>query len=185
MPPRFAYWTILIDNAPTAFRAQYREELMPTFHQLKRTNKDVTMKWFARGRLWESPDEARSADRSRHHAEKRDRDWRPGSQHKDPRAQFATRKPGDRRSDRERDRERPDGRPERPPRDRNVQTKTGGAPPGERRFDRPKPSGERRFDRPKPGGERRFDRPRPGGERRFDRPKPGGERRFDRPKPDG
>ena len=29
MPPRYAYWTILIDQKPTAFRAREREELMP------------------------------------------------------------------------------------------------------------------------------------------------------------
>ncbi len=29
MPPRFAYWTILIENTPTAFRARDREELLP------------------------------------------------------------------------------------------------------------------------------------------------------------
>jgi hypothetical protein len=59
MPPRYAYWTILIDQKATAFRAREREELLPTFHQLKRKNTDVVMKWFARGRLWESPIEAR------------------------------------------------------------------------------------------------------------------------------
>ena len=30
MPPRYAYWTILIDNKTTAFRARDREELVPT-----------------------------------------------------------------------------------------------------------------------------------------------------------
>ena len=54
MPPRYAYWTILIDDTPTAFRAREREELLPTFHQLQRKNKNVAMQWFARGRLWES-----------------------------------------------------------------------------------------------------------------------------------
>jgi hypothetical protein len=54
MPPRYAYWTILIDDAPTAFRARERDELVPTFHQLQRKNPKVTMQWFARGRLWES-----------------------------------------------------------------------------------------------------------------------------------
>ena len=37
MPPRYAYWTILIDNRPTAFRAREKEEMLPTFHQLRRT----------------------------------------------------------------------------------------------------------------------------------------------------
>ena len=33
MPPRFAYWTIIVGGKPTAFRAQLREELEPTFTQ--------------------------------------------------------------------------------------------------------------------------------------------------------
>src|SRR6266446_3443201 len=64
MPPRYAYWTILIDQKASAFRAREREELLPTFHQLKRKNADVVMKWFARGRLWESPAEAQAAQRA-------------------------------------------------------------------------------------------------------------------------
>ena len=63
MPPRYAYWTILIDSKPTAFRAREREELLPTFAQLRRTNSDVVMKWFARGRLWDSPEAEREAQR--------------------------------------------------------------------------------------------------------------------------
>lgn len=63
MPPRYAYWTILIDNRPTAFRARTLEELQPTLHQLRRTNRDVVMKWFARGRVWESPEAALAAAR--------------------------------------------------------------------------------------------------------------------------
>jgi hypothetical protein len=89
MPPRFAYWTILIDSKPTAFRAQKREELLPTFAQLQRTSKDVVMKWFARGRLWDTPDQAQWATRNVHAVhEKRGREWRPGGAHKDPRARF-------------------------------------------------------------------------------------------------
>lgn len=94
VPPRFAYWTILIDNTATAFRAQHAEDLLPTLVQLRRTNSNVVMKWFARGRLWESPDEAKAAVRAPKLTEKRGRDWRPGGQHKDPRARFdARRKP--------------------------------------------------------------------------------------------
>src|SRR5260221_619076 len=58
MPPRYAYWTIIIDNKPTAFRARERDELLPTFVQLRRTNPDAVMKWFARGRLWDTPEQA-------------------------------------------------------------------------------------------------------------------------------
>src|SRR5205823_5011319 len=50
MPPRYAYWTILIDKGPTAFRARDKDDLLPTLNQLRRTNKDVELKWFARGR---------------------------------------------------------------------------------------------------------------------------------------
>ena len=63
MPPRFAYWTILIDNGPTAFRARDPEELLPTLNQLKRTNAHVTMKWFSGGKLWDSPEAARESRR--------------------------------------------------------------------------------------------------------------------------
>jgi hypothetical protein len=96
MPPRFAYWTILIDDKPTAFRAREREELLPTFNQLRRKNATVVMKWFARGRLWESAEADRAAQRApKPGVEKRDRDWRPGGAHKDPRARF-TKKAGSR-----------------------------------------------------------------------------------------
>ena len=89
MPPRYAYWTILIDNRPTAFRAREREELLPTFHQLQRKSPDAVLKWFARGRLWESPLEAEeAARRPAGRPEKRGAGWRPGGQHRDPRARF-------------------------------------------------------------------------------------------------
>src|SRR5882672_3036549 len=87
MPPRYAYWTILIDNKPTAFRAHEREELLPTLNQLRRKNADVVMKWFARGRLWDTPEQAQWAQKNAVH-EKRGRDWRPGGSHADPRARF-------------------------------------------------------------------------------------------------
>ena len=87
MPPRFAYWTILIDNKPTAFRARDRQELLPTVAQLKRKNEHVELKWFAQGRLWDSPEAQYAAGRRpQAPAEKRRDDWRPGGQHKDPRA---------------------------------------------------------------------------------------------------
>ena len=101
MPPRYAFWTILIDQKPTAFRAREQAELLPTLAQLRRTNTDVILKWFSRGRLWESPEEERAAqDRRRDprvagsrttRGEKRTREWRPGGEHKDPRARFRKR----------------------------------------------------------------------------------------------
>src|SRR5436190_19342775 len=91
MPPRYVYWTILIDNRPTAFRAHKQEELLPTFQQLRRTNPDIVMKWFAHGRLWDSPEQA---DWARHQKlnerrEKRGPEWRPGGTHQDPRSRDA------------------------------------------------------------------------------------------------
>ena len=86
MPPRYAYWTILIDNRPTAFRAREQADLLPTLHQLKRTNPNAEMKWFARGKLWETPEQAQWARTNLPKpAERRGRDWRPGGVHKDPR----------------------------------------------------------------------------------------------------
>ena len=44
MPPRFAYWTILIDGLPTAFRAAEREELLPTFKRLQEKHTNAVMR---------------------------------------------------------------------------------------------------------------------------------------------
>ena len=93
MPPRYAYWTIMAGGLPTAFRAVEREELLPTFNRLKDKHPDAELKYFARGRLWSSPDEARrdaEARRAgaRRPVERRGRDWRPGGEHQDPRQKF-------------------------------------------------------------------------------------------------
>ena len=93
MPPRYAYWTIMAGGLPTAFRAVEREELLPTFNRLKDKHPDAEMKYFARGRLWSSPEEAqRDAEArragARRPAERRGRDWRPGGEHQDPRQKF-------------------------------------------------------------------------------------------------
>jgi hypothetical protein len=61
MPPRHVYWTIIFGNQPTAFRAATREELLPTLKQLQSRHPDAVMMWFARGRLWQSEEEAREA----------------------------------------------------------------------------------------------------------------------------
>ena len=92
MPPRYAYWTILIDDKPTAFRARDQAELLPTLQQLKRTNPNATMKWFARGKLWDTPEQAQWAGKNLpRQSEPRGRDWRPGGSHRDPRARFQER----------------------------------------------------------------------------------------------
>jgi hypothetical protein len=93
VPPRYAYWTILIDNQPTAFRSRDQEELLPTLNQLRRKNSAVVMKWFARGRLWDTPEQAQWARTNLTGSEeKRRKDWRPGGEHVDPRARFDRRK---------------------------------------------------------------------------------------------
>jgi hypothetical protein len=86
MPPRFAYWTILAGGLPTSFRAADKDELMPTFRRLKDKHPDAEMKYFARGKLWESPEQARLAASPKSPA--RGRDWRPGGDHRDPRQRF-------------------------------------------------------------------------------------------------
>ena len=63
MPPRYSYWTIIAGGLPTAFRAAEREELMPTFQRLREKHPDAELKWFARGKLWASPEAARPARR--------------------------------------------------------------------------------------------------------------------------
>jgi hypothetical protein len=107
MPPRYAYWTIIAGGLPTAFRAAEREELLPTFQRIREKHPDAQMKWFARGKLWESPEAARvrhdegrgrrpfgdTRVGARHDdagsvTEKRSRDWRPGGEHRDPRQKF-------------------------------------------------------------------------------------------------
>jgi hypothetical protein len=163
VPPRFAYWTILIDNKPTAFRARDREELLPTLGQLRRRNADVVMRYFARGRLWDSPEQAEWA--ARHVAastERRPKGWRPGGDHRDPRARFDkrrarsrpgpplkasgpdTKSPGERRR-----RDRPSGGS--PPRGRQ-----GPAGPASGSGARPRPD---RLDQGAVGGRGRAGRP--------------------------
>jgi len=61
MPPRHAYWTIIYGNQPTSFRAATQDELLPTLNQLRVKHPDAVMMWFARGRLWPSPEAAREA----------------------------------------------------------------------------------------------------------------------------
>jgi hypothetical protein len=140
MPPRFAYWTILIDGQPTAFRARDQQELLPTLNQLKRTNKDVLLRWFARGRLWESQQQDWDARRQRKTPMEsgRGRDWRPGGQHADPRARFK------KRAAPTRDRERT---PTRTPRRPSGPRPSAGAPR--------KASSGRRFGKRPPGGKGR------------------------------
>jgi hypothetical protein len=84
---RFVYWTILLGTEPTAFRASTREELLPTLKQVQRQHPEAVLRWFARGRVWESEEQEREA-RSQSQRKSRGHDWRPGGEHKDPRAVY-------------------------------------------------------------------------------------------------
>jgi hypothetical protein len=88
MPGRHAYWVIVTGSDATAFRARQAEDLLPTLTQLRRTQPDAVIKWFERGRLWDSPEHAREAPRRRVRPPGRGRDWRPGGSHADPRAKY-------------------------------------------------------------------------------------------------
>jgi hypothetical protein len=94
MPPRYHYWTIILEGRPTAFRAHLQEELVPTLRQLQARHPDAVMKWFARGRLWENQEQERAEAMARRRPKNprplggRSRDWRPGGEHKDPRDRF-------------------------------------------------------------------------------------------------
>ena len=82
MPPRYVYWTILIDNKPTAFRAREKEDLLPTLAQLRRTNAEVVLKWFARRQIWDSPEAEQEAQKGPPATgDKRGQDWRPRGNH--------------------------------------------------------------------------------------------------------
>jgi 23S rRNA pseudouridine2605 synthase len=61
MPPRFVYWTIIFGGQPTSFRAATRDELLPTFKRIQALHPDAQLRYFARGKLWYSEDEARAA----------------------------------------------------------------------------------------------------------------------------
>jgi hypothetical protein len=89
MARHHAFWVILAGAVPTAFRSPKREDLLPTLHQLQRTQPDVTLQWFDRGKLWESPEAARAALLAkRRQFPDRKADWRPGGSHRDPRARY-------------------------------------------------------------------------------------------------
>jgi hypothetical protein len=87
MPPRYAYWTILVDEQPTAFRASSQEDLMPTFKRLKAKNVSAKMMWWQNGKLWDSRLDAQEAMRARGEMGRakdfRQRDARPGGGFRD------------------------------------------------------------------------------------------------------
>ena len=65
MPPRYVYWTIIVDGRPTAFRSGSLEDIMPTFNRLKEKQPTAELKWFQNGQLWPSRHDAQEAVRAR------------------------------------------------------------------------------------------------------------------------
>ena len=160
MPPRYVYWTILAGGLPTAFRAAEKDELLPTFKRIQEKQPDAVMKFFARGKLWDSPEQAlRSEDYEERTGggERRGRDWRPGGEHRDPRQPFKDAKKArnqDRRQERWEHKQRPHGDPLRkevPPerRDRQARPDRQDRPDRPERRTRPFDKTERRpFNKP-------------------------------------
>ncbi len=170
MPPRYCVLDDLAGGLPTAFRAAEREELEPTFRRLREKHPDAEMKWFSRGKLWSSPDEALRPARTevpeRRSSAGRGRDWRPGGQHRDPRQPYKdakkarnldrrkdkfARKHGDAGADRPDRAERP-APPERPAAvDRAARPDRPAAPRAQGKWQdrapRDKPHGDKLFPR--------------------------------------
>lgn len=90
MPPPTRFWVVLIGKTATSFHAKEREDLLPTLRQLQRTQEGVSLRWFERGRVWESPEAAAGAAKlaETEAREKRTKEWRPGGEHRDPKARF-------------------------------------------------------------------------------------------------
>jgi hypothetical protein len=65
VPPRYVYWTIIVDGQPTAFRSGSLEDIMPTFNRLKEKQPTAELKWFQNGQLWPSRHDAQDFARAR------------------------------------------------------------------------------------------------------------------------
>jgi len=166
------------NDKPTAFRAREREELAATFVQLQRKNTNVTMQWFARGKLWASREaerddfqtqkhaasapRERKADRPEGAPEKRGSDWRPGGKHKDPRDRFREENRPERAwsekdpaTQRDRDKARVRGvEPPRAARRSTLEQQTAGRRSARRSSMQDKPRGDRPWS-DKPGAKRK------------------------------
>jgi hypothetical protein len=182
-----AIWIIVAGATPTSFRSRYREDLVPTLHQLQRKQSDVRLLWFEHNRFWESQEQAEAAllaERAR--TPGRGRDWRPGGEHKDPRAKYKITRDEKRKRFKQRliRGPKPDGpgakpngpgaKPGRPPETSWAKRPPRSGPRPDRRDDRRDgPRSDRRDDRrdgPRHGpGQDRRDSPRPD---RKDGPRP-------------
>ena len=126
MPPRYAYWTILVDDQPTAFRAGAKEDLLPTFNRLKAKNASATMMWFQNGKLWPSRLDAQEAMIARGEMGRRGDDRQAGRGSFGDRGGFRDRKPAGRRSAWS-----PRGEPSTPAPSRNADHKLEWKPKGD------------------------------------------------------
>src|SRR6478735_2745527 len=138
MPPRYAYWTIIVDNAPTAFRSGSKEELLPTFNRLKEKHASAVMMWWQNGKLWPSRLDAQEAMRARGEIGRRNDSRQAG------RPSFRER---ERKPTRERSAWTPRGEPSAPPPARDADNKLDWKPKGE--FT-PAPKRPDRAERPSP-----------------------------------
>jgi hypothetical protein len=148
MPPRYAYWTILVDDQPTAFRAGAKEDLLPTFNRLKEKQPSAVMKWFQNGKLWDSRIDAQEAMRARGEMGRRGDERQAGSGFRDRERRPAR----ERGAGTKRTAWTPRGEPATPAPARNADQKLDWKPKGEftpapKRSERPdwKPKGS--FDR--------------------------------------
>ena len=89
MPPRYDYWTIMLNERPAAFRAYKREDLMPTYRRLLAKHPSAVLMWFSKGGLWSSPEEEQSSRRNEVRKNRESR-WQSEGSHEDLRARRVT-----------------------------------------------------------------------------------------------
>lgn len=163
MPPRYAYWTILVDEQPTAFRAALQDDLMPTFKRLRERNPSARLVWFQNGKVWNSRLDAQEAMRARgERGRAGDARQRPGADRAQPRTKLEWQPKGTSPT-----RPKLDWRPRDPqglkaPRPQALKTSKPRAPKASQPQalkastpQTPKPSNERRNRNWRPGGEHR------------------------------
>ena len=167
MPPRYAYWTILVDEQPTAFRSAMQEDLLPTLKRLKHKHPSTRMVWFQNGKIWASRLDAQEAMRARGEMGRRG-DTRQAGGFRDRQAGRAA---GNRAGGPDRETRDPSGKLEWRPRGEGKQPRREGPSPDKLEW-RPKGAGSPRRPRldAKPAG-RRDKTWRPGGEHKDPRQK--------------
>jgi hypothetical protein len=127
MPPRYAYWTILVDDQPTAFRASSQEDLMPTLKRLQAKHPSAKMMWWQNGKLWDRRVDAQDAMHTRGELGRRGDSRQAGGGFRD-----RERKPfGDRKDGGKRTAWTPRGEPSSRPPARNADEKLDWKPKGE------------------------------------------------------